>query len=191
MHLKRPPSARQLPEEYTRVTNPERLRPLHDFAIHLFERLANEYDVTESNEFELVGRMRSFDYARPPITLTPIARNEAPISIAFTTFPSLVLRCGKFFNKPFPVCGCDGCAANADEETDRLQNTLAPVIAGDFLEEVELPFFGNAHLKWRLGKMYGPHGLSSGGNGVSRDEARQLRRTGFRRIQWDAWSKRT
>src|SRR4051794_291926 len=116
MHLKRRHAATQLPEEYTRVTNPERLRPLHDFAFQLFERLANEYDVAESNEFELVGRMRPFEYSRPPITLTPNGRNEAPISVAFTTFPGLVLRCGKFFNKPFPICGCDGCAETADEE---------------------------------------------------------------------------
>ena len=191
MHLKRPPVVRELPEEYTRVTNPERLLPLHDFAIDLFGRLANQYDVTESDEFELIGRMRSFAYARPPITLTPNSHNQAPISVGFTTFPSLVLRCGKFFNEPLPVCGCDACAPSVDEEADRLQNFLGPVIAGDFLEEIELPFLGSAHFKWRLGRMSGPHGLSSGGFGVSRDEARALRRTGFKRIQWDRWSRRT
>jgi hypothetical protein len=192
MHLKRRLIETQLPEEYTRVTNPERFRALHDFAVDLFKRLADEYDVTESNDFQLVPIiMRPFDYARPPITLTPNAGDEAPISVAFTRFPSLVLRCGKFFNEPFPVCGCDGCGRDADEEIERLQHILGPVIAGDFLEGVHLPFFGNAHLTYRLGRIDGPHGLTSGGGGVSRGEARQHRRAGCGRIRWAPWSKRT
>ena len=183
MHLRRRRIETQLPEAYTRVTNPERFRPLHDFALNLFERLAHEYDVVQSNEFELVPIiMRPFDYARPPITLTPNAHDEAPISVAFTTFPSLVLRCGKFFNEPFPVCACDGCGRDADEEVDRLQHILDAVIAGEFLEEVELPLFGNAHLKYRLGRIDGPHGLTSGGSGVSRDDARKFRRANTMRV---------
>ncbi|HUQ18625.1 MAG TPA: DUF6226 family protein [Gemmatimonadaceae bacterium] len=192
MHLKGRRVETQLPDEYTRVTNPERFRPLHDFARNFFERLANEYDVIESSEFELVPIiMQRFDYARPPITLTPQAREEAPISVAFTPFPSLVLRCGKFFSEPFPVCACDGCGRNADEEVDRLQRVLNPVIAGEFLEQVQLPLFGNAHVTYRLGRIDAPHGLASGGSQVARSEARKLRRAGFERIQWAPWSKRT
>ena len=192
MHLKRRRVETQLPEAYTRVTNPERFRPLHDFALNLFERLAHEYYVMESNELELVPiSMQPVDYAKPPMTLTPNANDEAPISIAFTTLPGLVLRCGKFFNEPFPVCACDGCGTHADEEVERLQRIIDPVIVGDFVEGLELPFIGNAYLTYRLGRIDGPHGLTSGGSGVSRDEARKLRRAGFERIQWAPWSKRT
>ena len=191
MHLKRKRVETQLPEDYTRVTNPERLRPLHDFALQLFTHLANEYDVAESEAFEIVpGIMRGFTYARPPITLTPNSSNEAPISIAFTSFPGLIFRCGRFFNAPFPVCGCDHCAATIDRETERLQEILGCVITGYFLEEVELPIFGTAHGKWRLGSMDGPYGLSGGGVSLSRDRARELRRGGLRRVQWKPWSKR-
>ena len=191
MHLKRPRVTTQLPDDYTRITNPERLRPLHDFALQFVAELVNEYDVIESDRFELVPViMREFDYARPPITLTPNAADEAPFSIAFTTFPGLMVRCGRFFHEPFPVCGCDHCAANLEDEIERLRRILGPVIAGDFAEEVTLPFVGNAYLKWELGRIDGPFGMSGGGTGVPRECARALRLSGVKRIQWQKWTRR-
>jgi hypothetical protein len=191
MHLKRPRVGTELPEEYTRVTNPERFLPIQDFALNLLERLAHEYDVLVLNEFEAVPNiMRPVEHARLPITLAPKAQDEAPISVAFTKFPGLVLRCGKFFNESYPVCGCDGCGRDADEEIERLQRIIDPVVAGEFVEEVELPLFGNAYLMYRLGRMHGSYGFASSGSGVSRDEARALMRSGFGRIEWAPWSRK-
>lgn len=190
MHLRRKRVVTQLPEDYTRVTNPERLRPLHDFSLQLIARLSAEYVVAETEAFEIIpGIMRPFPSARPPITLTPNSSNEAPISIAFTSFPGLIVRCGKFFNAPFPVCGCDHCAATAESESERLRGIIESVVMGNFLEEVELPLFGEARGRWRLGRMDGPYGMSGGGSPLSRARARELRRAGLKRVEWKPWSK--
>jgi hypothetical protein len=191
MHLKRRRVVTELPTEYTRVTNPERLRPLHDFALQLLSILATEYDVGESEEFEIIPRiMGRLSFARPPITLTPNSSIEAPISIAFTSFPGLILRCGRFLNAPFPICGCDQCAETLDGETERLRGILDCVVMGNFLEEVELPIFGTAHGKWRLGDINAANGVEGGGISFSRDHARELQHAGLKRIQWKPWSTR-
>lgn len=195
MHLKRKRVETQLPEEYTRVTNPERMRPIQDYALQFFARLANEYEVAESEGFEapfevIPDFMRRVIQTRPPIALTPKSSVEAPIAIAFTSFPGLALRCGRFFNTPFPICGCDHCAETANGEIERLQGFLHNVIGGHFLEEVRLPIVGVAQVRWELGSMDGPYGLSGGGLTLSRERARKLRRSKLKRVEWQAWSKR-
>src|SRR6266568_2169827 len=192
MHLKRKRVVTQLPEEYSRVTNPERFRPLHDFALQLLARLTSEYEVAESDAVEMIPSviMRGLAHARPPITLTPTSPAEAAISIAFTPFPGLILRCGRFLVKPFPICGCDHCAETVEGETERLQGMLDAVVNGHFLEEVELPVFGVSHGWWQLGRIDAPYGLSGGGVSLSRDRARELRRAGLGQVQWKPWSSR-
>ncbi len=189
MHLKRTRVEVPLPVEYTRVTNPERLRPLHDLAVEMMNRLRDEYEVIETPTFELIGTMRSFDYARPPITLVPVFPNEAPISVAFTTFPGLIVRCGKFFNGSFPVCGCDGCAPTFAREAERFQEIVGFVVAGQFQEEIRIPLFASAHLSWAMGGADNPNGSSSGEVKLPREDALRLSARSIR-MQWSAWSKR-
>jgi hypothetical protein len=187
MHLKRTRVEVPLPVEYTRVTNPERLLPLHDLAVDIMTRLRDEYEVIETQTFELTSRMRAFAYARPPITLAPISQNEAPISVAFTQFPSLIVRSGKFFNASFPVCGCDACAPTFEGEAERLQATIRSVVAGHFREELDIPLVGRAHLSWSLTE--GPYASTSSRMMLPRDDARQLS-SRSKRIEWHAWTKR-
>src|SRR5690349_16670686 len=111
MHLRRRYRIEPLPEEYSRVTNPERLLPLHDLALAIVARLQSAFDVDTREAFDLLpGLMHPFAHARPPVTLTPAAQDAAPIQIAFTAFPSVIVRCGHWLGAPFPVCGCDACA---------------------------------------------------------------------------------
>ena len=187
MHLKRTRTQTPLPEEYTRVTNPERLLPLIDLAVDIMSDLRNAYEVSESSTFDHPPRLRSpFDYDRPPITLTPVSPNEAPIAIAFTTFPGLFVRCGSFFEESFPVCGCDGCAPTLETEAERLRETLGSVVAGHFMEEIEIPLMGSGRLSWS----FSLYGSSSGWMTLSRVDARKLS-SGSRRIEWRPWTKRT
>ena len=61
-----------LPEEYSRVSDPERFRPLHARALALVERLAAEFVVVRSEAFTLPPDISSFPpHAQPPVTLTP------------------------------------------------------------------------------------------------------------------------
>ena len=190
MHLKRTRAETPLPEDYTRVTNPERFLPLHDLAIETMSRLENEYDVINTSAFEIMpGIMQLFEYARPPITLTPASSKEAPISIAFTKFPGLIVRCGRFFHGPFPCCGCDGCASTLEREAESFVQTLASVVAGEFREEIDIPLVGTPHVRWSLGATDSPYGSSSSESALTRDGARMLS-TGSRRVEWRPWSKR-
>jgi hypothetical protein len=180
------------PEEYSRVTNPERFRPLHQYALDLLARLETTYDVTRSDAFDLVtGIMQPFEYARPPVTLAPAARGAAPVAIAFTTFPSLVVRYGRWHSQPFPSCGCDACAEDAAGEAQRLEGILGKVAAGRFSEELRIPLFGDA----RLMHAFPSGGLSAewsseGGTTLPRAVARALAGGGPQRVQWQPWPLR-
>ena len=179
------------PEEYSRVTNADRFRPLHQHALDLLVRLQASYDVTQSDTFALVpGLMRPFAHARPPVTLTPAAADAAPIAIAFTAFPGLVVRCGRWHSAPFPSYGCDACDETAAGEAERLEDLLGKVVAGLFVEEIRMPLLGDARLYGSFGDRTPSGALSAQGwITVSRDVARVLRGDGPRRIQWRPWPR--
>ncbi len=178
------------PEAYSRVTNPERFLSLHAFALGLLDRLTLEYDVARTDAFTLMPNMTPFEQARTPVTLTPVAPDAAPVAIAFSTFPSLVVRYGKWSAMAFPNCGCDACAATALREGEQLEQLLGDVVAGRFREELQIPLFGRANVHWSFGDMTRAGHLSEGGQGLSRDQARILHTGGPRRMHWQPWPRR-
>lgn len=180
------------PDAYSRVTDAERFRPLHELALDLLGRLRSRYEVTESAAFDLLpGIMQPFEQARPPVTLFPVAPGAAPIAFGFTTFPGLVVRCGRWFSTPFPVCGCDACAATAEHEGARLEELIGDVVAGEFREQLKLPLVGDARLEWWLGSLTtGDRHHGKGGTKIRRDLARMLRVPGSNRVQWKPWPER-
>ena len=172
------------PDAYTRVTNPERFGPLHALALDLLKELHVEYDATSSSVFNLLPGMVPFEHARPPLALTPADPKAAPIAVAFTDFPSLILRLGRWMAEPFPSCACDACAETAESEGERLERIVRDVVAGHFWEELSVPRFGQARLSWQLGSS-GAGADSSGGRKVlSRARARVLRRSGSGIVHW-------
>jgi len=190
MHSKRTRTDSPLPKEYTRVTNPERFLPLHDLAVDIMSGLREAYEVIESPTYESHSRLRPrVEYARPPITLTPVSSKEAPISIAFTTFPGVFVRCGKFVEEPFPICGCDACAPTFEREAERLQEIIRSVVAGHFIEEMDIPLVGRAHLIWSIEASDSAYGSSRRMMFLSRDDARRLSPES-ERIEWQPWTKR-
>ena len=95
--------------------------------------------------------MQPFEQVRPPVTLTPAAPGAAPVAVAFTPFPSLMVRCGRWLAMSLPSCGCDACGEDAADQADRLDQVLDRVVAGMFAEEVRIPLFGEARLYSRFG----------------------------------------
>lgn len=180
------------PEDFSRVTNPDRLRPLHQHALDLIARLEATHHARRSEAFELLpGIMQPFEYARPPVTLTPVSPDATRVAIAFTTFPSLVVRYGHWHSQPFPSCGCDGCAKDAAGEASRLDAIVEKVVVGRFVEELRLPRFGDAHLirAFAAGESSGEWS-SEGWTTLPRAIARALAGTGPRRVQWQPWPRR-
>jgi Family of unknown function (DUF6226) len=178
------------PEAYSRVTNPERFLSLHTFALALLDRLVLDYEVLNTDAFTLTPNMTPFEQPHPPVTLTPIASGAAPVAIAFTTFPSLVVRYGKWSAMAFPDCGCDACAATAEREGERLQQLVGDVVAGRFREKLHIPLFGSASVHWSFGDTARAGHLTEGGQNMSRDQARMLNAGGPRRIHWQPWPRR-
>jgi hypothetical protein len=185
-----PPVAPPL-EAYSRVTDPGRFRPLHPLALDLLEWLDAEYEVSRTDVFDLLPGMAPFEHALPPIRLTPTVPTAAPIAVAFTTFPSLLMRCGRWLGESFPSCGCDACRETAEGEGERLQRTLGDVVAGRFREQLSIPLFGQATLTWELGAVTSPTGHRRGGRRVvPRARARALLSDGPRVVQWQPWPAR-
>lgn len=177
-------------EAYSRVTDPGRFRPLHQIALDLFERLGAAYAVARTTDFQLLPGMTPFEHARPPIRLTPALRAAAPVAVAFTTFPSVLVRCGRGLGDSFPSCGCDACRETADGEGERVEAMLADVVAGRFRERITRPLFGDATLAWELGDRDAPAGWRGGASRIARAHARALRGGGPRTLQWQPWPAR-
>ena len=179
------------PEAYSRVTNAERFRPVHGHALDVLARLQSAYDVTASATFDLLpGVMQPFEHARPPVTLTP-AVPAAPLSVAFTAFPSLLVRAGRWYGTSFPACGCDACDGGASDEVWRFDELVGHVVAGHFREEIRLPLLGEARLSYAFGPRAGIDRAHAEGWGViPRDRARTLVGRGPRRIAWQPWPRR-
>jgi hypothetical protein len=177
-------------DAYSRVTDPERFRPLHARGLALVDRLAADYDVERTEAFALLPGMRPSEHALAPVTLTPLACEGAPIAIAFTTFPGLLVRYGNWLADSFPSCGCDACAETAAAEGTRLERLLADVVAGLFREELTIPWFGQAKLRWALGDMIRVGHRAEGVGVLPRAKARALHHGGPWRVQWHPWSPR-
>jgi Family of unknown function (DUF6226) len=80
------------PEAYSRVTNPEWFRPLHDVALTLLEQLHASFNVERVEGYGLDSELEVGDLARPGVKLIPRDSNAAPLTIILTTFPGLKVR---------------------------------------------------------------------------------------------------
>lgn len=125
------------PEEaYSRVTNPERFLPLHDTALEMLAALERQFDVERVEGYGLDEELAFRGLVRPTIILRPIDPEAAPITVAFTDFPGLHVRFGRWSTEPFPICGCDACAEDSEGETERLTEMVDILTAGGFRETV-------------------------------------------------------
>jgi Family of unknown function (DUF6226) len=136
------------PEAYSRVTNSERFRPLHDFALTLLGQLHTSFDVDRIEGFGVDSELEVADLARPSVRLVPRDSKAAPLTVTFTTFPGLKVRAGRWCTAAFPACGCDACDEIANDETVRLAAMIDDVVAGRFREGIAMPPVGEGWLEW-------------------------------------------
>src|SRR5215467_2034674 len=96
------------PEAYSRVTEPERVEPLHPLAEELLRRLEDEFDVGRTEGYGLDPELEGKDLAHPTVRLVPSIEGAASITVAFTTFPfpGLGVRFGLWHRFSFPTCAC-------------------------------------------------------------------------------------
>lgn len=174
------------PEAYSRITNPERFAPLHEFADALLNRLEAEFAVERVEDYGLDPELKTLELARPSVRLTPEDADAAPVLFKFTVFPSVMVRCGRWYTRPFPDCGCDACDETAEGAAEALEPMIDDVVAGRFREEILLPTAGDA---WQTRELWSLGGRRSRGSGrLDRSKARQLLAEGDRSLyEWKPW----
>ena len=176
------------PEAYSRVTNPERFRPLHAFMVELIGRLERTFDVERVVEDRPGDVFKGSDFARPGVRLRPRDPGAAPIVVAFTTFPGLRIRAGRWYMDAFPGCGCDACAETLAGEIERLARMVDDVTAGRFREAVWIAAGGQA---WQKSEFLSPEGYRSNKSLIARSQARQILGESERLVlEWRPWPRR-
>jgi hypothetical protein len=153
------------------VTNPERFAPLHDMAAEWLNRLETMFDVARVEGYGLDPELESVELARPSARLMPRNTGAAPIVVAFTAFPGVFVRVGRWYIDTFPGCGCDACGETLDYEAERLNEMIDDVTAGRFREAIQLRAIGSA---WAMHEFWSSDGRSAGQSQLDRARAQQL-----------------
>jgi hypothetical protein len=136
---------------YGRVTNAARFAMLHAVALELLDLLESDFDVERVEPYENDEDLDQFarvPLARPTVALVPKDPGSAPLVVAFSSFPGLVVRVGRSYRLAFPSCGCDACDENAEGEADRFRRLVRAVTLGHFREYLERRGDGAATLVW-------------------------------------------
>ncbi len=90
-------------------------------AAEILDRLQVTFDVEMRQGYGVDEELeKRCQLARPTVALAPRDARTAPIVIAFSTFPGLLVRFGKRYTTAFPICGCDACAETLTDEAERL-----------------------------------------------------------------------
>ena len=178
---------------YSRVTNPERFRPLHAAMLAIIDRLESDFEVERAEGFGLDEKLeRGLDLARADVILTPRDSGAPPIAAVFTAFPGLRLRLGRWYIESFPGCGCDACDESAEGEIERLRDIVDDAVAGRFREAVEIPLISFMGSGWVKARSWSPDGRRA--RRRSRVERRRaLGMSGGRRrlaLNWKPWPRR-
>jgi hypothetical protein len=175
-------------EAYSRVTDPERFGSLHLVATELLDRLERNFDVERAEAYGLDPELeRGITLARPSVTLVPRDAGAAPILIAFSTFPGIAVRFGRWCTSAFPVCGCDACDETAEGEIERLKSMIDNLTAGRFREAIRISAEGNPWQEWEFGSDRERCAKSR----LDPDRARQLVAAGDQSLyEWGPWPKR-
>ena len=175
------------PEEaYSRVTEQERFSPLHEWTLDFVSHLETHYEIAREESRGLDPELETVPLARETVRITPRNDTAAPITIAFTDFPGLAVRFGRWATEFFPSCGCDACDEMPDEEFERFRESATDVVAGRFRESLHLGWRGDG---WRNAEFWSDgHRRSRRGTRVSRGMASEiLNGRGEIALGWKPW----
>ena len=179
-------------EAYSRVTNPERFRPLHPAMLEIVDRLESQFEVDRTEGYGLDKKLeRGVDLDRPGVRLIPRDPEAAPIAVSFSTFPGLQVRFGRWYVEPFPVCGCDACDESAEGEIERLNDMVDAITAGRFREAIRRPLISFRGSGWLDTRFWSDDRRSGRTSRVDGRRAREM--AGGRRrldLDWKPWGRR-
>ncbi len=176
-------------EAYSRVTNPERFASLHDSAAGLLHGLEREFETEHREAYGLDPELENdCNLSRPSIALLPCDVGAAPLIIAFSDFPGLRVRFGRWYVVAFPTCGCDACDETAESETERLRSLIDNMTAGRFREAIRVRADGTA---WKESEFWSTRGRCPEELRLDQTRTRKLLDGGDRSsYEWGPWPRR-
>jgi hypothetical protein len=173
------------PDEYSRVTNSERFRPLHDAVLEIASELQRRYVIEVYEGSDLEHQFQNVRTDRTSLRLVPESAGAAPLDFVFTSFPGVAVGFGIAGTDVFPRCGCDACAETLEGELERLRDLIQDVTAGRLKEVIG----GGDPRRWRW-ERWAEVSQSSGRSQVPRRIERKPRWWERRRVQWQPWRQR-
>ncbi|GAA3346162.1 hypothetical protein GCM10020358_56100 [Amorphoplanes nipponensis] len=169
-----------------RVSDSRRFLVLHEAAEDVLDELTARYVVDRREGKEPVGPAPDAEIVRT-VRLVPRTPAAGPLAIAFTDFPGLVLRLGRWYLEVLPDCGCDECAEDPAELVADLRARVLAHVEGGLWERVRRGVTGS----WLETRLIGPGLRVSRQAPVDPAEARAARREGFAApVQWAPWPRR-
>lgn len=122
------------PDAYSRVTDPERFAVLQPFARALLDDLEREFAVRRDAPATIEGGAADLVNWTAPVRLVPLDADAAPLTIAFTSFPGVLVRFGRATDVVLPFCGCDACDDLVQELVEDLRFRVEALVTGGFSE---------------------------------------------------------
>ncbi len=154
---------------------------LHDAARELLDQLSRDYAVEVITgpqvDEDLAGRTPS----ETTVRLQPSTGAGAPLTVAFTAFPGLIVRFGTWQVEAYPVCGCDACDEQPADLVDRFRDQVRAAVSDGFTESL-------TH-GWRRSFLTMEAGGSRREAIMSRAEGRRLGDDEVR--VWSPWTAKT
>lgn len=133
--------------------------------------------------------------ARPTVSLRP-AGGGAPIVVAFTTFPGLMVRAGHWYTLGFPGCGCDACDETAETEAQGLEQLVGTLVSGHFRESMRNVRGGDAWQEQETrapsdrAPMQGARDLPPGSRVSPEIAQARVAAAGGNEFDWKPWRRR-
>jgi hypothetical protein len=172
-------------DAYSRVTEPGRYAVLHDAAGELLDDLTERYIVERRESGERL------DPAGEPVRvvrLIPRTPDAATMAVAFTAFPGLVVRFGRWYEQALPSCGCDACDEQPTDLIAELHRQTFAVVEGGLWERVRRRVGGS----WSETRLIGRDVSAGRGALLAAQDARAARREGFAApVRWAPWPCRS
>lgn len=157
---------------------------LHETADALLDQLTERYMVVRRETKDLLGPDAALVRTVRLIPRTPAA---APMAVAFTDFPGVAVRLGRWWTQNLPRCGCEACGEDPTQLVEELRVQTAAMIEGGLWERVRRGVDGS----WFETRLIG-EGFNAAREGrLATREGRNARRDGFATpVQWAPWPRR-